>query len=327
MPQDALDLIHSGEIVMVPHLFHDLMFAPAPGGLRPLALLLSLAVVLGSLPAAQSAEPAPAGDPGPPAGTAAGSLVIVGGGALPDAVRDRFIELAGGKNAHIVIISTASEKANTPQLLKTPAYFRAAGVEPVVFHAHSRAEADDPAYIKPLTEATGVWFTGGVQSRLIDTYHGTAAERELQKLLARGGVIGGTSAGAAVMSQVMILGSQTTAGKMTAVVGTGFGFLQGVVVDQHFLTRHRLERLLGVLAQHPQYPGLGIDEQTAIVVHGATLTVLGNSTVSVCLPSPAGQPPRVQVLKAGEKLDLAALAHDVLDRLKPAPAKEKPSAP
>jgi cyanophycinase len=306
---------------MISYLFHDLTFFPTQAVLRPLALLLSLAVVLGCLPVARSAEPAPAGDPGPQAGAAGGSLVIVGGGALPEAVRDRFIELAGGKDGRIVIIATASEKANTPELLKTPGYFRAAGVEPVVFHAHNRDEANDPAYIKPLTAATGVWFTGGVQSRLIDTYHGTAAERELQKVLARGGVIGGTSAGAAVMSQVMILGGTTK-----ATVGTGFGFLRGVVVDQHFLTRHRLERLLGVLAQHPQYPGLGIDEQTAIVVHGAALTVLGNSTVSVCLPSPAGQPPQVQVLKAGEKLDLGALVRDTLARVKPGPTNGKPAA-
>jgi cyanophycinase len=307
---------------MISYLVHDLTSAPLHAVARPLALLLSLAVVLGCLPAARADGPAPAADPGPSVGTAAGSLVIVGGGGLPDAVRDRFLDLAGGKSARVVVIPTASDKADTPQLLKTPGYFRAAGAEVTVLHTHSRAEADDPAFVKPLTEATGVWFTGGVQSRLIDTYHGTAVERELQKLLGRGGVIGGTSAGAAVMSQVMILGGQTT-----ATVGTGFGFLRGVVVDQHFLTRHRLERLLGVLARHPQYPGLGIDEQTAIVVHGAALTVLGNSTVSVCLPTPAGQPPQVRVLKSGEKLDLAALASDALARLKPAPAKEKPVAP
>jgi cyanophycinase len=306
---------------MMPFPFHNLTFTPPAGGLRPLALLLSLAVVLWSVPTARSAEPAAAGEPALSAGVAAGSLVIVGGGGLPDAVRDRFLELAGGKSARIVVIPTASDKADTPQLLKTPGYFRAAGVEVTVLHTRNPAQADDPAFVKPLTEATGVWLTGGVQSRLVDAYRGTAVERELRKVLARGGVIGGTSAGAAVMTQVMILGGTTT-----ARVGTGFGFLQGVVVDQHFLTRHRLERLLGVLAQHPQYPGLGIDEQTAIVVHGGALTVVGNSTVSVCLAALAGQQPAVQVLKAGERLDLAALARDALGRLPPAPAKEKPAA-
>ena len=101
---------------------------------------------------------------------------------------------------------------------------------------------------------TGVWLSGGDQSKLVAAYQGTAVEKELQRLLARGGVIGGTSAGAAVMSQVMILGGRTP-----VAVGTGFGFLKGVVVDQHFLTRHRLDRLLGVLARYPQYPGLGME--------------------------------------------------------------------
>jgi cyanophycinase len=307
---------------MNPYLSHDLPFAPPQVLLRPSAVLLGLAVLLGALTAARSAEPAPAGAPTPPIGAAAGSLVIAGGGSLPDAVRDRFLELAGGKDSRIVVIPTASGKAETPRLLKTPASFRAAGAAVTVLHARSRAEADDPAFVQPLTEATGVWFTGGAQSRLIHTYRGTAVERELQKLLARGGVIGGTSAGAAVMSQVMILGGTTT-----ATVGTGFGFLQGVVVDQHFLTRHRLGRLLGVLAEHPQFPGLGVDEQTAIEVHGAALTVVGNSTASVCLPSSAGQAARVRVLKPGERIDLAALAREVLGRPLPAPARAKPGAP
>jgi cyanophycinase len=306
---------------MTARLFHSLTLPPPPGGVRPLALVLSLAVVLASLPGARAAEPAPAGDPALPAGVAAGSLVIVGGGALPDAVRDRFLELAGGKNAHIVVIPTASEKADDPQKLRTPAVFRAAGVDVKVLHTRKSAEANDPDFIKPLTEATGVWLTGGVQSRLIDTYRGTAVERELRNVLARGGVIGGTSAGAAVMSQVMILGGQPA-----ARIDTGFGFLKGVVVDQHFLTRHRLDRLLGVLARFPQYPGLGIDEQTAIVVHGAALTVIGNSTVSVCLPTPAGQAPQVQVLRAGENLDLAALTRDLLARSQAATAQDKPAA-
>jgi cyanophycinase len=307
---------------MSPYLLHDLTFAPPQVYLRLSAVLLGLAVQLGSLPAARSAAPAPAGNPAPFAGASAGSLVIAGGGSLPDVVRDRFIELAGGKNARIVVIPTASAKAETPRLLKTPASFRAAGAAVSVFHARGRAEADDPAFVQPLTEATGVWFTGGAQSRLIGTYRGTAVEHELQKLLARGGVIGGTSAGAACMSRLMILG-----GKTTAAVGPGFGFLRGVVVDQHFVTRRRLGRLLGVLAEHPQYAGLGIDEQTAIVVHGAALTVVGNSTVSVCLPSPAGQAARVRVLKAGERIDMAAVALEVVGRPLAAPAFAEPAAP
>src|SRR5690242_18409438 len=140
------------EPAMISYLFHDLASSPLHAVLRPLALLLGLAVVLGCLPAARSAEPAPAGDLGPEAGAPAGSLVIVGGGGLPDAVRDRFLELAGGKNARVVVIPTASDKADTPQLLKTPGFFRDAGAQVTVLHTHSRAEADDPAFVKPITE-------------------------------------------------------------------------------------------------------------------------------------------------------------------------------
>jgi cyanophycinase len=286
-------------------------------------LLAALALLL-FLPAGQAAD-APAVAAAPlPVGLAAGSLVIVGGGApLPDAIRDRFLELAGGPKARLVVIPTASDKADHPELLKTPAYFKALNLASVeTLHTHSREQANDPAFVKPLTQATGVWLTGGIQSRLIDTYHGTLVERELRNVLARGGVIAGTSAGAAVMSQVMILG-----GNPHAVIGTGFGFLPGVVVDQHFQNRHRLDRLLGVLAVHPECPGIGIDEQTAIVITGHTLGVLGNGEVRVCLPAAAGHPGRVQVLKAGDHADLTELCRAALAQSQPPPAKPHAAAP
>jgi cyanophycinase len=284
--------------------------------------LVALMALLLFLPPACAADAPAAAIPQLSVGLAAGSLVIVGGGSpLPDTVRDRFLELAGSKNAHLVIIPTASDKADFPELLKTPAYFRALNLASVtVLHTHSRKQADDPAFVKPLTEATGVWFCGGTQSRLVDAYRGTLVERELRNLLARGGVIAGTSAGAAVMSQVMILG-----GNPQAEVGDGFGFLQGVVVDQHFQNRHRLTRLLGVLAKYPQYAGLGIDEQTAIVVTGHSLTVLGNGAVSVCLPQIAQQDASVQLLKTGAHADLLELCRTALARIHPAPPT-KPAA-
>ena len=103
----------------------------------------------------------------------------------------------------------------------------------------------------------------------------------------------------------MILG-----GNPSAQVGTGFGFLPGVVIDQHFQNRHRLDRLLGVLAKYPTFLGIGIDKQTAIEVHGTAAKVLGNANVRVCMPTSSGKrPPDVQVLKAGEEVDLTVLAH------------------
>ena len=251
----------------------------------------------------------------------AGSLVIVGGGKLPPAVCDAFLQLAGGSKAHLVVIPTASYKADHPELLTTPAFFRARGVASVVvLHTRRRDQANDPAFVKPLTKATGVWLSGGDQSRLVEAYHGTRVERELKNVLLRGGVIGGTSAGASIMSNLMILGGTTV-----ARTGQGFGLLPGVVIDQHFVQRHRLDRLLGVLAKNPTYLGIGIDEQTGIVVHGHGLTVVGVANVRVCTAGAERRPAGIQVLKAGDRLDLLAVVRPAAPRLQAAAqAKEKP---
>src|SRR5262249_25462749 len=149
----------------------------------------------------------------------------------------------------------------------------------VLLHTMDRDKANDPAFVKPLTEATGVWLSGGDQSRLIDAYHGTAVEKELRKVMQRGGVIGGTAAGARALSAVMIV-----SGNPDAKVGPGLGLLSDVVIDQHFQNRNRLKRLQGILAKHTTYLGLGIDEETAVVVEGHTGTVMGNANVRVCVP-------------------------------------------
>jgi cyanophycinase len=246
-----------------------------------------------------------------------GWLVIVGGGFLPDGVRNRFLELAGGKNARLVIIPTAHAKADRLETMATYAFWKAQAVASVTFlHTRKPDEANDPKFIKPLTEATGVWFPGGDQSMLVAPYRGTLVERELHKLLARGGVIGGTSAGASAMSRLMIVG-----GNPLAQVGAGFGLLSQVVIDQHFHNRNRLPRLLGILVQHPQYLGLGIDEETAVVVHGGLATILGNANVRLCLPGAGKAPAQVRVLKAGEQIDLG----DLLDRLVLSPVPSPPA--
>ena len=115
-----------------------------------------------------------------------------------------------------------------------------------MLHTRLREKANDPAFVKPITEATAVWLGGGDQVELVAAYRGTVVEREFQALLKRGGVIGGTSAGAAVMSDVMIEG-----GNPKADVGRGFGFVTNAVVDQHFLRRSRVNRLIGVLSARP----------------------------------------------------------------------------
>jgi cyanophycinase len=259
---------------------------------------------------ARAGEPAFAAALTEPTHPIPGALVIVGGGSTPDAVRKRFLELAGGKNARLVVIPTASAKADTPRLLKSFGYWKSQDVAScVLLHTRRRAEANDPNFSRPLSDATGVWLSGGDQSRLTAAYRGTMVERALHDVLARGGVIGGTSAGAAVMSSVMITG-----GYQPAEVDTGFGFLPGVVVDQHLMRRHRVPRLLGVLTTHPGYFGLGIDEQTAVVIQGRTLQVVGEATVCICFPASGTERPKVDVLHPGDHADLITLSSNAVGR-------------
>ena len=236
---------------------------------------------------------------------AGGALVICGGGILPESVRDRFFALAGRDQARIVVIPTASPTADNPRILKALDIWKQRGAASVkLLHTRSPQQANEPDFIKPLLEATGVWIGGGDQDRLSSAYVGTEVERQLMALLDRGGVIGGTSAGAAVMTRVMI-----AKGRTKAVLGRGFDFLPGAVVDQHFLKRNRVERLLGVLSSHPELIGLGIDEQTALVVDVREhhLSVIGNSYVVACVPDKDNRQPRLQILKPGDQTDLALL--------------------
>ena len=189
-----------------------------------------------------------------------------------------------------------------------------------MLHTLDPKQANDPSFVKPLTEATAVWMSGGDQLRLTKAYRGTAVERELRRLLARGGVVGGTSAGASVMSSVMITG-----GNPQARLGIGFGLLPDVVIDQHFENRKRQKRLLGVLAENKNCLGLGIDEDTAVVVRGHTFTVVGEANVSICLPPSEQDQEPIQVLKSGEVGDLLQLSHRMRTRLN-APAKSRPIA-
>jgi cyanophycinase len=244
-----------------------------------------------------------------------GSLVIVGGGGCPDSVLSEFFRLAGGKDkARIVVVPTASGAADRPSEAEsfTKSWKDLGPASVALLHTRDRKTADTPDFVKPLTEATAVWFSGGDQNKLIEAYADTAVEKEIKALLKRGGVVGGTSAGAAIMSDPMIQGDAKERGQ--ADTGRGFGFLPGVVVDQHFTQRKRIGRLRGVLEKYPGYAGLGIDESTAAVVTGRTVTVFGKGNVTAMLPKTAARPAREDVLKPGDKLDLFQLRRAALAR-------------
>jgi cyanophycinase len=226
-----------------------------------------------------------------------GSLVIVGGGEIPDEVRAKFMEFAGGKAAKLVIIPTASSAAD--KIEEREAYLepwrRYSPARLTLLHTRTRAQADSSAFVVPIVEATAVWFGGGDQVELVTPYRGTAVEREFKALLKRGGVIGGTSAGAAVMSEVMIEG-----GNPKAQVGRGFGFVTNAVCDQHFLRRGRVNRLLGVLSERPHLIGLGIDEGTAFCLQGSKWSVVGRSYVIACEVDKDGKLLRMESFRDGD---------------------------
>jgi cyanophycinase len=239
-----------------------------------------------------------------------GALMPVGGGRMSDAVRDKFLDLAGGKRSRLVVIPTASARADHPEVSPTYLYWRSQDVASVeLMHTRSREQANNPTFVKPLESATGVWFTGGDQSRLTAAYSGTAVLRELKKVLERGGVIAGTSAGASVMSAVMISGGTTE-----AELSTGFGLAPSMVIDQHFTNRSRMGRLQGVLTRHPDQLGVGIDEQTAVVIQGSTMTAVGDAGVWVCLCASATERASLQRLKHGEHVDLLGLSQTLATR-------------
>jgi cyanophycinase len=226
-----------------------------------------------------------------------GALVLCGGGQVPAAAQARFVELAGGEKARLVIVASSNE--DDDKLLGPWKALKPASA--VVIHTHSRRTADDQKFLAPLHEATGVWFDGGDPARLAAAYSGTGFEKELHALLKRGGVAGGASAGAAVLSQVMF------AAGGEAKAAAGFDLLPGTIIDPHFGKRDRKKRLLGLLEHYPSLVGLGIAEDTALVVRGRSLRVLGKSTVTACLAPSKTRPARTIELKPGSAADLTQL--------------------
>lgn len=242
---------------------------------------------------------------------------------MPDSVRDLFVRQAGGKDARIVIIPTASTRADKQKMediLRPWKKYQVADL--TVLHTSDRETADKAEFVRPLTKATAIWFGGGSQTRLSEIYLNTAAHKEFVELLKRGGIIGGTSAGAAIMSRTMIASGQPPEANLLE----GFGFLPHFVIDQHVLKRKRVPRLQAVIRKHPQLVGLGIDEETAVWVKGRRFVVLGESQVVVVLAKSAIRPEKVEYLKKGSFADIMALSRAAFARAAlPFPSKNPPT--
>lgn len=211
-----------------------------------------------------------------------GSLVIVGGAMRDQAILERFLDLAGGPDAPIVVIPTAGGGEDYDQDWRGLRQFRAAGATNLtVLHTNDRDEADTDEFVQPIREASGVWFGGGRQWRLADSYLNTKTHEAMWELLDRGGVIGGSSAGATIQGSYLARGDTRTNTVMMGDHEAGLGFVKNVAIDQHLLRRNRHFDLLEITQARPELLGIGIDENTAIVVKGDEFEVIGQSYVVI----------------------------------------------
>lgn len=241
-----------------------------------------------------------------------GTLYIVGGGPQPAALVQEFVELAGGRGkARIIVFAMASASGLTSGEEKAE-QLRGLGAQAQnVWITREQAMTDSVARL--LDGATGVWFGGGDQVRLADVIRGTATERAIHARYAAGAVIGGTSAGAAVMSAVMLTGDErrpggtrpdstlswVTIARDNTITTAGFGLIDNVIIDQHFLRRKRHNRLISLVLERAPHLAAGIDESTALVVHpDGTWSVRGASTVVIYDARSAAMTPTGQVLGA-----------------------------
>lgn len=285
---------------------HVAQNVPVPGGIRkpkPVsrsrhrwspASLAAGALLLSAGPAAGQGATS-SGALAPPGG----SLVIVGGGPIPESVNRRFVQLAGTRGApFIVVIPNASANAAEAGQARIEIFGKLGAAAVSLDLAALDPRSDSVA--RTLARATGIWFPGGLQSRLARHLLGTPALDSVRARLRAGAVVGGTSAGAAVMSDPMIVGDERRPGGARPVRDTtaddawmtidrdnvvlvpGFGLLPGVTVDQHFLRRRRHSRLISVALERAPHVAVGIDESTALVVLAdGTWEVVGESQAVV----------------------------------------------
>jgi cyanophycinase len=266
--------------------------------LGELAKLGFLALVDARLAGAAAAAPVRS------AGPVRGALLIIGGGERGTEIQNAAIRL-GGKPSRWVFIPTAG---GDPDVVKAepPAFIRRSGGTLTVLHTRDQKVADSEAFTAPLRAATAVFIGGGRQWRLVDAYKGTRTETELRAVLDRNGLISGTSAGATIQGSYLVRGSpQSNKILMAPGYERGFGYLSNVAIDQHVTQRGRERDLSVVVAAHPGLLGIGIDESTAVIVQGNTMTVIGNGMVRITDGTDHGGAP-FYAIKPGTRFDLAS---------------------
>lgn len=254
----------------------------------------------------------------PEYGPANGALVIAGGGdSRGTGIMETFVNLAGGRGAKIVIVPTAGGNKSEDGQVKVyreedvvGAWKKGLGLQNVqMLHTHDPKVADTEEFVKFLREADGVWFDGGRQWNLVDSYANTLTEREFHKVLERGGVIGGTSSGATIQGDYLVRGAVAGPDIVMAPEPEhqhGFGFLRRTAIDQHVNTRNRWDDLIPVIQKYPSLLGIGLSEGTAIVVTGDHFEVWGKWKVAIHDNTRAYEPweKPYHVLSAGDVYNL-----------------------
>jgi cyanophycinase len=277
--------------------------------------------------------------PPPEYGPAKGTLVIVGGGPTADTgIMEKFIELAGGSKAKLVVVPTAGGNMAPSGAIRVykeeavVAGWKKRGVANVrMLHTHDPKVADTEEFAAPLRDATAVWFDGGRQWHIVDSYMNTLTYQEFHKVLERGGVVGGSSAGATIQGDYLVRGA--IAGPDIVMTPEkeherGFNFLRKTAIDQHINARDRWDDLIPVIKKYPGLLGIGISEGTAIVVNGDHFTVMGAWKVAIHDNTRLYQPweKPYYVLSAGDVYNMKTRSLEKLGNGKILPRKPASSA-
>ena len=243
---------------------------------------------------------------GPPRGT----VIVVGGGSMGPEIYSEFIKAAGGPDALIIDVPNAGGAESYGQDAAGTRGFKAAGARNVyVLHTRDRKIADSDSFVAVIKKAGGVWFEGGRQYHLVADYGGTKTETEFRNVLARGGVVGGSSAGASILGDFLVRGAPSQNNRIMDYPGyqKGFAYLKNVGIDQHVVARERLPDLAdSIMTKYPKLLGISEDEGTAWVIRGDTATIIGRSKAFVYGgndPNDPGSP--FLTLRPGDTYNLA----------------------
>jgi cyanophycinase len=235
------------------------------------------------------------------------TLFILGGGVTPQVMVDEYFRLAGDREARILHIPSATITfPSIPDLRDYYCEFYDPNPASFAFlHTYDRAVADTPEFAKPLDEATGVWIGGGCQIRLAEIFRDTAVHRGVRGVLERGGIVSGTSSGATIMSDRMI-----HRGYSELQFGWGFALYPRAMIDTHYTGRARQRRIAKAALLFPDHVAIGIDEKSALVVHGNYLGVMGlvGRSVWYHFADPTIQTVRRYRFDVGEWVDLGVPA-------------------